>query len=215
MEMLVARTNDFEVTGRGDDAAWDQADWQVLQRVESGPAQYSSRLKVLYSDSGIYFLFDCQDRILTATMTKDYDDIYNEDVVEVFLWPDESQPLYFEYELSPLNVELPIIVPNNKMAYFGWQPWHYEGSRRVRHGASVSGGKQEPLASIESWRAEFCIPFDLLKGMGNIPPMPGMKWRANMYRIDYDDGANTQWAWCPDTGGKFHNYWQFGTIAFA
>ena len=60
----------------------------------------------------------------------------------------------------------------------------------------------------------FFVPFALLKGLGNCPPTPGMKWRANMYRIDYDRGQNTQWAWCPDTGGKFHNFWQFGTIVF-
>ena len=30
----------------------------------------------------------------------------------MFLWPDERDQLYFEYEISPLGYELPIIVPN-------------------------------------------------------------------------------------------------------
>ena len=34
------------------------------------------------------------------------------DVFEVFLWTDEKQPIYFEYEISPLGYELPILVPN-------------------------------------------------------------------------------------------------------
>ena len=54
-------------------------------------------------------------------MTADNLDIYNEDVVEVFLWTDESTPLYFEYELSPLNYELPIIVPNNEGDFFPYR----------------------------------------------------------------------------------------------
>ena len=48
----------------------------------------------------------------------DFLDLYNEDVVEVFLWPDESFPVYFEYEVSPLNYELPIIIPKLQRKIF-------------------------------------------------------------------------------------------------
>ena len=37
-------------------------------------------------------------------------DLWNEDVFEVFLWTDERYPVYFEYEISPLNHELPILA---------------------------------------------------------------------------------------------------------
>ena len=214
MEMLVKRTEDFEVTGRGLSPQWSRADWHALQHVESGPANYRTRVKILYSVTGMYFLYDCQDKILTATRTKDNDDIYLEDVVELFLWPDQSQDLYFEYELSPLNVELTLLVPNHKGEFFGWVPWHYEGERCIRRATGVTGGLREPMAKIDGWTAEFFVPFALLKGLGNCPPSPGAKWRANLYRIDYDGGQNTQWAWCPDTGGHFHNFRQFGTIVF-
>jgi hypothetical protein len=60
-------------------------------------------------------------------MQGDFLDLWNEDVVEAFFWTDESNPIYFEYELSPLNYELPILVPNNKGKFLGWLPWHYEG----------------------------------------------------------------------------------------
>jgi hypothetical protein len=213
-DLLIKRTEDFEVTGLGDAPVWGKTDWQTLQHVESGPADYRSRVKVLYSATGMYFLYDCQDQVLTATRTRENDDIYLEDVVELFLWTDEAKNLYFEYELSPLNVELTLIVPNHEGTYFGWAPWHYEGERRIRHATGVTGGPAKPLAKIEGWTAEFFVPFALFKGLGNCPPTPGMKWRANMYRIDYDHGHNTQWAWCPDTGGHFHNFRQFGTIVF-
>jgi hypothetical protein len=70
------------------------------------------------------------------------------------------------------------------------------------------------MAKIDGWTAEFFVPFRLLMGFGNCPPAPGMKWRANLYRIDYDYGHNTQWAWCPDTGGRFHDFRKFGTVVF-
>ena len=72
---------------------------------------YETRVKVLYSPTGLYVLMDATDRRLTATMKEDFLDLWNEDVFEFFLWPDEKQPVYFEYEISPLGFELPILVP--------------------------------------------------------------------------------------------------------
>jgi hypothetical protein len=125
----VRRTADFAVTGDGAAAEWAKADWLPLTPV-GGSSAYGSRAKMLYSDTGMYFLFDCEDRRLTCTMTEDGDDIYQEDVVEVFLWPDARQVLYFEYEVSPLGVELPLLIPNQGGMFMGWRPWHYEGPRR-------------------------------------------------------------------------------------
>jgi len=210
----VKRVVDFELTGTGAAPAWNQAEWLPLSPV-AGSSEYLTRGKVLYSSQGMYFLMECADKRLTCTMTDDYDDIYEEDVVEVFLWPDEGQVLYFEYEVSPLGVELPLLIPNREGVFMGWRPWHYEGERRVRRATAVRGGPKAPMAEVEGWAAEFFIPFALLKGLGNVPPLPGTSWRANLYRIDYDEAPATLWAWCPDTGPVFHNYRGFGTLAFA
>ena len=212
MEMKVKKTQDFELTGTGAAPAWEQADWQPLTRV-NGQSAYRSRCKLLYSDTGLYFLFDCQDRKLTCTKAQDFDDIYTEDVVEIFLWPNEEQHLYFEYEISPLGVELPILVPNYNGRFMGWRPWHYEGPRVIRRATAVTGGSKQPMASVDGWTAEFLIPFALLAGLGNNPPASGSAWRANMYRIDYDERVS-QWAWCKDSGTNFHDFRRFGTILF-
>jgi hypothetical protein len=213
METQVHKVADFAVSGTGDGPAWNETDWLPLTRIGAGPSRYESRAKVLYSATGLYFLFDCEDRKLTCTMTQDFDDIYKEDVVEVFLWPDESHVLYFEYEISPLGVELPILVSNYRMVYMGWRPWHYEGERKIRSATAVRGGPKASLAAVKGWSAEFFIPFALFRGMGNTPPQPGARWRGNLYRIDYDEGQ-TLWAWSPRTGGNFHNYPGFGTLLF-
>ena len=60
--------------------------------------------------------------------------------------------------------------------------------------------------------AEFYIPFELLKPMVQTPPQTGTRWRANFYRIDYDNGQ-TAWSWLP-VPGTFHDYKRFGTILF-
>jgi hypothetical protein len=204
---------DFEVTGKGDHAAWGAAEWTALRRRQPDGHPYDTRFKMLYSTTGLYFLMDATDKTLTATMSEDFMDLWNEDVFEVFLWTDERYPVYFEYEISPLNKELPIIVPNFGGKFLGWRPWHYEGSRLIRKNTSTTGGPKESRASIDGWRAEFFIPYALLQPLQNVPPKPGTIWRANFYRMDYDGGKRTQWDWAP-VGPSFHEYEKFGELVF-
>ena len=207
--LLVNKTADFEVTGRGTSANWAGTSWLTLpQRKSAGGISYQTRLKILYSDSGIYCLYYCEDKKITATLREDFADLYNEDVVEAFFWPDESVAIYFEYELSPLNHELPILVPNNKGDFLGWRPWHYEGNRLTRHGAYI----EKDGDAVKSWTAEFFIPYHLLKPLANVPPQKGTRWRANFYRIDYDEKTSA-WSW-QLTRKNFHDFERFGTLVF-
>ena len=212
--LSVKPTDDFEVTGAGDHAAWRQADWVTLRRREPDGHPYDTRFKTLYSSTGLYFLIDATDRTLTATMNEDFMDLWNEDVFEVFLWTDERYPMYLEYEISPLNHELPILVPNFGGQFLGWRPWHYDGERRTRKATSTMGGPKQPQASIEGWRAEFFIPYALLRPLQNVPPKPGTRWRANVYRMDYDEGRRAQWEWA-HVEKSFHEYERFGDLLFA
>lgn len=204
----VKKTIDFTVTGDVNSAAWKNAEWLVLPKRDGGPVNYRTGVKIMYSDSGIYCLYHCDDRKITATLTEDFADLYNEDVVEVFFWTDENNTIYFEYELSPLNYELPILVPNFNGKFYGWRPWHYEGNRRTRHAASI----QKKDGQVVSWTAEFFIPFKLLYPLAGVPPRKGTQWRANFYRIDYDQGP-AEWSWRP-TQTNFHEFKKFGVIVF-
>jgi hypothetical protein len=201
-ETLIEHTKDFELTGNGKAAEWSATTWITLPH-RDGAKKYETRAKLLYSTTGIYGLFFCEDPVITSTLKEDNADLYNEDVVEIFFWPDESAPLYFEYELSPHNYELPILVPNDKGTFFGWLPWHYEGERKTRHATQITS---------KSWTAEFFIPYALLKPLANVPPAKGIKWRCNFYRIDYDQGSS-EWSWRP-IRTNFHDIESFGTIVF-
>lgn len=211
--LKVKKTKDFEVSGSGTAANWEETEWiEIPQRTFIGEA-FATKAKILYSDKGIYFLFDCEDKRLTATMEADFMELWNEDVVEVFLWPDDSHPFYFEYELSPLNYELPLMVSNHNLDLALWQPFMYEGERKTRHATSVRGGEKEKGAVVKGWMAEFFIPYQLLRPLKNITPVPGAEWRVNLYRIDYDTGDEELWSWQP-TSGNFHEIETFGTLLF-
>jgi Carbohydrate family 9 binding domain-like len=212
--LSIKAVDDFDVTGTGEQAAWKQIEWTALRRRQSDGHPYDSRFKVVYSKTGLYVLMDATDKTLTATMSEDFMDLWNEDVFEVFLWTDERYPVYFEYEISPLNRELPILIPNFGGQFLGWRPWHYERDRATRKATSITGGPKQSHAAIQGWRAEFFIPYTLLRPLQNVPPKPGTRWRANFYRMDHDDGKRTQWEWAP-VGGTFHEYEKFGEIVFA
>jgi predicted TIM-barrel fold metal-dependent hydrolase len=212
-ELSVAATEDFELTGDGSAKAWAQAKWEALHKREAAGLPYETRVKLLYSTKGLYVLMDATDKKVTATIKEDFQDLWTEDVFEVFLWPDERDPVYFEYEISPLNYELPIIVPNLDGKFLGWRPWHYEGERRIRKATSAVGGTLKSGAEVEGWKAEVFIPFELLKPLRNVPPKSGTRWRANFYRMDYDDGKKTSWDWAR-VGSGFHEFQKFGTLVF-
>ena len=208
--VIIKKCQDFKITGDGQSDQWKTTGWINLYQPDPADPAYNTKVKVLYSKSGIYFLFNCGDKKLTSTMKADNLNLWEEDVVEVFLWTDENFPVYFEYELSPYNFELPIMVPNNNGTFLGWLPWHYEGERKTQHATNVS---RENGKDISAWEAEFFIPYKLLAPLSNVPPLSGTKWRANMYRIDYDKGSEVPFDWQKVTG-TFHEYKKFGTFIF-
>lgn len=200
--LSINKSNNFSITGKGDAPEWNKAEWVALTN-RGGKKSYETKMKMLYSDSGVYCLFHNTDEKITSTMSQDFSDLWKEDVVEIFFWTDEKFPIYFEYELSPRNFELPIIVPNLNGKFLGWLPWHYTGSRVIQHKTDI-----QPNA----WIAEFYIPFKVLAPLTNVPATKGMTWRCNMYRLDHDDGVS-RWTWQP-VRTNFHDYDKFGTIKF-
>jgi len=209
----VRRTDDFRVDGTGNAPAWNTVPWEPLQPRTTGGLSYQTRFKMLYSEKGLYVLMEAEDRTITATMNEDFLNLWTEDVFEFFLWPDERYPVYLEYEISPLGRELPILIPNFGGKFLGWQPWHYEGSRKTQKATTVVGGSMQPGASVTGWKAEVFVPYDLLNPLQNVPPKSGTRWRANFYRVDYDDGKGTGWDWAR-VGPSFHEFEKFGTLAF-
>lgn len=210
--ITIKKCDDFKVTGDGKSEAWNKTVW--IKLTPQGPVErsYETKVKILYSGTGIYFLYYCQDEKLTTTMQGDNLNLWEEDVVEAFLWTSEDFPVYFEYEVSPMNFELPIMVPNYKGKFLGWLPWKYYGDRKIIHQTSAVDGPKKSGGRVAAWIAEFFIPYKLLDPLPKVPPESGTRWRANLYRIDYDNGpAHYSWQ---KTNKSFHEYNNFGTFVF-
>jgi len=110
--LKVLRTDDFKVTGDGSAPAWQKAAWEPLEKAARSQGVVPVAIQnALLADRPVRAVqrrrpqVDRHDR-------KDFEDLWNEDVFEFFLWPDEKQTVYLEYEISPLNHELAILVPH-------------------------------------------------------------------------------------------------------
>ena len=66
--VTVKKCSDFKVTGDGSSAEWKNTEWLTVAQQGTGPFLYSTKVKVLYSETGIYFLFNCEDKKLTSTL---------------------------------------------------------------------------------------------------------------------------------------------------
>ncbi|MFI5192833.1 MAG: carbohydrate-binding family 9-like protein [Chitinophagales bacterium] len=211
--LVVMKCNDFDVTGDGRDPEWKKTGWHPLTRLDSAGVPYATRFKILYSAKGIYVLFDGQDNRISTNYDQDFQDLFKADVFEVFFHPDTTLPMYLEYEVNALDKELVLLIPNLNGRVSGWIPWHYEKGRQVKKMVHVTGGKPAMNGIINSWSAELFFPYSLFSPLGNVPPVSGMIWHANFYRLDYDSGTMVKWSWAP-IEHSFHEFRKFGSMVF-
>ncbi|HEX5023909.1 MAG TPA: carbohydrate-binding family 9-like protein, partial [Agriterribacter sp.] len=180
--------------------------------LDSGPT-YESKFKILYSVKGIYVLLNGVDKKITSTFENDFENLFTADVFEVFFHPDPVTPLYLEYEVSPLDKELVLLIPNLNGRASGWTPWHYTGEKKVKKKVTVKGGEMRSGADINEWTATLFFPYTLLSPLANIPPQGGTIWNANFCRLDYDSGKMIKWSWSP-VSRSFHEFKKFLSLRF-
>src|ERR1700730_4090114 len=75
--LTVNKTKDFEITGDGNSDNWNNEKWLSLPKRNENGIAYLTKIKILYSDSGIYCLYYWQDNKLTSTLREDFSDLFN------------------------------------------------------------------------------------------------------------------------------------------
>jgi hypothetical protein len=126
--------------------------------------------------------FDGRDDGVVASLTKRDDPLWQEDVFEVFLSPENPPRLYYEFEVNPLGTLFDARVSSPELSRATMRAetaWDCEGfAARVTRGPG-------------RWSASLRIPLDPLCA-GAAPTL----WRANFYRVDRN-AENEYSAWSP------------------
>lgn len=212
--LTVRKCQNFTLTGMGDEIEWEMTKWNLLTKLDSGGNNYRSRFKILYSEKGIYLLFNGEDEKITTLASQDFGAIYDGDAFEVFFHPNPQVPKYFEYEVNQLNRVLILMISRKNDKGYNWIPWHYENEKQMTTLVDIVGGRQEAGGPIRSWSAEAFFPYGILDLLDNIPPKSGTVWNANFCRLDYDSGLMIKWSWSPKIKRSFHELQNFLTIKF-
>jgi hypothetical protein len=144
--------------------------------------------------------FDGKDDGVVATKTRHDDQLWQEDVYEVFLSPEDPPHVYYEFEVNPLGtrfdarIESPLLTRPTICVDVEWGCPGFRARVRRRPG---------------SWSASLRIPLAALTRAGPLP----RQWKANFFRVDR--GASDEYsAWSPlfRDPPDFHDARRFGTL---
>ncbi|MCD6289319.1 MAG: carbohydrate-binding family 9-like protein [Anaerolineae bacterium] len=209
------RTNGpITIDGRPNEPAWEKAQAVSLVRnQDGGPAQFSTSVRLLWDDRYLYVSFVCEDPDIWGTMRERDSHLWEEEVVEVFLDGNQNGKLYFEFEVSPLNVQLDLMVVKRpgepSQPFFAWDCRGWETA------VWVDGDVNERTSRDHEWSVEMAIPLDEIYTTPR-HPQPGDTWRLGLYRIERPQGTSPHlYAWSPTRDVTFHVPERFGFLTFS
>lgn len=200
------------VDGLLNEPAWSVAHPVHLVLADSGqPPRQATSARLLWDDTYLYVAFVCEDDDIWGITTERDQDIYNQEVVEVFIDDDSDGYSYIEIEVSPLNAVLDLYMLWRDDRRKGLWDWDSEGLLTAVH---VEGDPTQRGTADRRWTVEMAIPLSDCFTAPNLPPKPGDRWRINLYRIDRGVNGNEFSAWSPTGRLDFHTPSRFGILEF-
>lgn len=198
------RVDPITVDGRLEEFTWRAASQVGPFTNIRGADALPTQAMLSWDSDALYVAFVAIDPRPWSKMYERDAELWNEEVVEVFLDPDGDGRDYAELEVSPHNVVVDLLIPAP-----GAKPasetarWDIEDLR-------TAVVKQGP-----GWTVEIAIPWSSLEAAGvSDAPRIGDSWRVGLYRIERPESGDPQLlAWAP-TERNFHEPQRFGTVRF-
>src|SRR6266850_239311 len=175
-----------------------QADWQG----KNADPERETEVRLLWTRETLYLRFRAKYRVITVFADAEpngrRDQLWDRDVAEVFLQPNESdRRRYKEFEISPNGMWIDLdIAPGEK----------HDLKSELRRRVTLNEARK-------AWIAELALPMKSLTERFD----PAATWRVNFYRVEGPSEPRFYSAWQP-TGTpvpNFHVPEAFGTLIFA
>jgi hypothetical protein len=202
----------IEVDGRLDEAVWEGAEtFAFFNNIDgSAPAaELGTVARALYDDSFIYFAFESADTNAWSTRDERDQHLWEEEVVEVFIQADPHHPSYVELEVNPLGTMIDIFLIDVRKP-IPYASWNSAGLLWAAHVDGTVDGRP----GDRGWSCEIALPLEDVVTAPNNPPLPGDRWRANLYRVERRP-SRASLAWSPTLVGDFHKPERFGDLVFS
>ena len=203
----------IQIDGQLDEKAWRGAPPIELLLADTGarPRQRTVA-RLLWDDDYFYVAFHCEDTDIWGVTTERDRDIYNQEVVEVFLDADCDGHGYVEIEVSPLNAVPDLFMLLRDDRRRGLWGWDSEG---LKTAVRVEGDPTQRGTVDRSWTVEMAIPMADFFTAPNLPPKAGDVWHANLCRIDRALEGDEFSAWSPPGRSNYHTPARFGRLVFS
>jgi hypothetical protein len=215
------------------DGILDEAVWQTAPLTEpyvrygtlTGVPVTATRARLAWDAEYLYVGVEAVDQDIWSTYTAHDSNLWEEDVLEVFIDPEGDAEGYLEFEVSPRNVVLDLWVEKPLFSQGGpsHTDWNASGLRTAVQiqGTLGDGNRAAPERqdTDTGWTLELALPWTdvaIVSGVMSLPPAPGDTWRLNVMRYDYRRTSREELSqWSPSAvGGAWHEPGEYGYVTF-
>jgi len=175
------------IDGRGDELSWERAPWSeaFIDIKGEGEPAYSTRMKMLWDDTYLYFYAQLEEPHLWANLKqRDTVIFYNNDF-EIFIDPDGDTHNYYEFEMNALNTvwDLYLAKPYREGGPV-LDSWDITG---LKSAVYLEGSLNDPSDLDKGWSVEIAMPWEVLLEASGSNERPESKfWRINFSRVNWD-----------------------------
>lgn len=179
----------------------------LVDSATGNPPRLATTLHVYHDSVRMYFIFNGTDDHVVATHTLRDSPLYEEDVVEIFLSPEDLES-YFEIEVSPRGTIFDAAVHSpdgTRKSMKVDRGWDCDLFTAVRFTRALDGSL--------IFSTVVAMPFSCASRQA---PQAGDSWRANFFRIDRHSDGDEFTAWRPTAKSPpdFHVPAAFGELVF-
>ena len=215
----VRASGPIRVDGKLDEPAWAEAGRAALAHcfvTRQGVPPLATTARLLWDDANLYVAFECEDTDAFGREASRDSELWEEEVVEVYVDPEGDGKDYLEFEVNPRNAIIDLKIPSAEQVkgknYMRFRTWNAEGWKTA---VQVNGTVDNRDDTDRGWTAEMAIPLSDLAQADALPPRPGATWRVQLYRIERAKSLGDKpmfAAWSPTE--KFHDPTRFGLLVF-
>lgn len=226
---VCARANaTINIDGALDDAAWAAAPWtadfiDIVGSRDKPPPALRTRAKLLWDDAHLYIAAEIAEPRVAATIRQRDQQLYREQVFELFIDPGGDGRDYLELQINPLNTVCDLRMD---------KPYRDKGKantafnlRGLRSAVRVQGTVNDPSDMDVGWSVELAIPWAAIEALADdtvAPPREGDRWRVNLARMrssEKKDAAGKVrrdlWVWSAQGAVNMHLPERWGWVEFS